>query len=966
MSERSILLPQHERLIADSGIAPEVARARGYRSVSTRSELRRLGFGDNQCRVPALLIPVRSAPGEISTYQIRPDEPRINEDGKPVKYEMPRGSRMVLDVPPVVSHHIGDPSVPLFITEGVRKADSAASRGLCCIALLGVWNWRGTNECGGRVALADWEIIALNGRETYVLFDSDVMTKPEVHRALVRLKGFLESRGARLMVVYLPPGDGGTKVGLDDFLAAGHTVGELLALASPDLRAPAYSEDEADHAPYRETPAGIVWLKPTPNGVAPTLLTNFSARIVADISEDDGVETRRLFEIEAGLNSRQVRFIVPGTQFPSMNWATEHLGAGAVVQPGFGLRDHARAAIQCTSGDVPWRRVYSHTGWRRIEDAWLYLHAGGGIGAEGRAEGVEVRLPEGLAHFELPDPPEGERLQAAVRASLNLLNLAPHVVTFPLFAAVWSVVLQPSDFSLHVTGPTGCCKTELVALPQQHWGPGLDARHLPGSWSSTGNAMEAVAFVAKDALLVVDDFAPSGSAADVARAHREADRLLRGQGNRAGRQRMRADASLAPHKPPRGLIVSTGEDVPRGQSLRSRMLVLELSPGAVNFTELTLCQRDAARGLYAQALSGFVRYIAARYDAVRESVQAETEALRERAHHSVQHRRTSDIVAKLGVGLRYFLNFAQGAGAMGHEAADALWESGWKALGNAAAAQSSHQAGAEPVGRFLELLVAAIANGTAHVASRDGAEPDTPEAWGWQLSTVGAGDNARDEWRPMGARVGWLDGEDLYLESEAAFAAAQSVARDTGDSLAVTSRILHKRMHEQGLLASTEQEHGALAVRRTLQGTRRNVLHLRADRLVCPRTAQPAQRAQLPTREGTERHAPGRLSAREDGEPAPRDRQDLRPGEGAGDEMGAKGSLGGFPDALAEAEARIRECYTCGGTRYWRDALGGVGCATCHPPASEALVVEWLEVGDTAQCAPMLGGDTRSRTLPIG
>ena len=57
------------------------------------------------------------------------------------------------------------------------------------------------------------------------------MLKRPVHAALARLKTFLESRGARVALVYLPPGEGGTKVGLDDFLAQGHGLTELLALA---------------------------------------------------------------------------------------------------------------------------------------------------------------------------------------------------------------------------------------------------------------------------------------------------------------------------------------------------------------------------------------------------------------------------------------------------------------------------------------------------------------------------------------------------------------------------------------------------------------------------------------------------------------------------------------------------------------------------------------------------------------
>ncbi|HSK83215.1 MAG TPA: hypothetical protein VK902_07380 [Rubrobacter sp.] len=55
-------------------------------------------------------------------------------------------------------------------------------------------NWRGANEKGGKVALPDWEHIALNGRKVYVAFDSDVMLKPQVHKALRRLKAFLEKR----------------------------------------------------------------------------------------------------------------------------------------------------------------------------------------------------------------------------------------------------------------------------------------------------------------------------------------------------------------------------------------------------------------------------------------------------------------------------------------------------------------------------------------------------------------------------------------------------------------------------------------------------------------------------------------------------------------------------------------------------------------------------------------------------
>ena len=234
----SALLPRHQALLDASAITPEVAEARGYRSIEKLRELRALGFGATQARVPALLLPVWNAAGEVGVYQARPDEPRVSAKGKPIKYETPHESTMLIDVPLPAREGVRDPRRPLFVTEGIRKADSAVSLGLCCIALLGVWNWRGTNEHGGKTALPDWELVALNGRRVYLAFDSDAFEKREVYGALDRLKRFLESRGAEVSVITLPPGEGGAKVGLDDYLAEGHSVGDLLLHASDRLPDP--------------------------------------------------------------------------------------------------------------------------------------------------------------------------------------------------------------------------------------------------------------------------------------------------------------------------------------------------------------------------------------------------------------------------------------------------------------------------------------------------------------------------------------------------------------------------------------------------------------------------------------------------------------------------------------------------------------------------------------------------------
>lgn len=214
------LAPQHRRLITDSAIAPEIAAQRGYCTVEDAADLAALGFAPYQCRVPGLLVPLWDVCGRNGRYQFRPDAPRLRT-GKPVKYETPAGQANIIDAPPSIRPHVGNPAIPLYITEGARKADAAASRGLCCLSLSGVWNWRGRNAHGGKTALPDWELVALNGRAVSVAFDSDVMTKPSVRSALDRLAAFLAFRGARVRFILLPPAADGSKTGLDDYFAAG-------------------------------------------------------------------------------------------------------------------------------------------------------------------------------------------------------------------------------------------------------------------------------------------------------------------------------------------------------------------------------------------------------------------------------------------------------------------------------------------------------------------------------------------------------------------------------------------------------------------------------------------------------------------------------------------------------------------------------------------------------------------------
>jgi hypothetical protein len=534
-------------------------------------------------------------------------------------------------------------------------------------------------------------------------------------------------------------------------------------------------------------------------------LTNFSARILTNVIEDDGIEEKNVLEMEARCRQRSQRFCVSASDFPKMVWPIEKLGGEAIIAAGLGAKDHARAAIQQLSGDIERRTVYTHTGWRRIGGGWFYLHGDGAVGRDGLYDSVKVKLPQNLAAFRLPEPPAGEQLKNAVRASLRSLDIAPHSCTVPLFAAIWRSVLGASDFSVHATGPTGTFKTSVTALAMQHFGSGFDPAHLPGAWSSTANSNAAMQFTLKDALFLIDDFVPRGSRADVERLHRDADRIFRGQANNAGRGRLGRDGvSQRDANPPRSLTLSTGEDVPRGESLTSRVWRLGFSPGDVGVHGLTECQDDAAAGIYAEVMAAFLHYLAPLYASVKQSLPKYIEEYRAKATRDGQHNRTPAVTANLMIGIQYFLKFARHHEVLTKAEAQEICKDAWRSLLNCAAAQTRGQASEEPAQRFVDLIASALSSGDAVLA------------------------NAETGYVPSGTRgrvIGWVAGDAVLLEPEAAFAAAQRLADQQGEGLPVGKQTMWKRLRERGFLARHGEGHNTAQY--TVAGVRRRVLCIR-------------------------------------------------------------------------------------------------------------------------------------------
>jgi hypothetical protein len=241
------------------GISPDIAHERGYQHVTSLAQLKahEARFLDRQQQTPGLLIPqYRLGLTPIHAWSLRPDKPRLSDDGGSNKYEHPAGVPLCLDVLPCYREALQDPTIPIWITEGAKKADALASAfgtSIVPINITGVWGWRRRGFGNASLPIEDFDAIEWTGRRVVLAFDNDVTRNPKVQDALKALRKHLKKdRGALVDVLVLP--DDGVKLGVDDALANGMTADDLRDHVRDDLPQPAVepqprrylTEDEID------------------------------------------------------------------------------------------------------------------------------------------------------------------------------------------------------------------------------------------------------------------------------------------------------------------------------------------------------------------------------------------------------------------------------------------------------------------------------------------------------------------------------------------------------------------------------------------------------------------------------------------------------------------------------------------------------------------------------------------------
>lgn len=572
-------------------------------------------------------------------------------------------------------------------------------------------------------------------------------------------------------------------------------------------------------------------------------LAEFQALIVEIITYETGGQAEADTEmIVAGFNRHGQPLTPPrirllSKEFAAMRWPLERWPTQATVLAGSQTRDHVRTAIELQSHlqTVHQRTVYRHVGWvLHPRYGRIYVTAGAVIGSQGAIAGIDVDLPvKRLEFYQLPEPPVGDELQLAIRASLALIDVVADRYSVGCLAVVYRSPLGHLDAVLWPTGKSGRQKTSLLVLMQLHFGTQWTERELLLGWQSTISSIEVIASRARDALVLIDDFKPAGDWRVVAQKRGDLSRFLQGVGDGGARNALNHNRTLQKTPELCGAFACSSETYPLGQSDAARAIIMpvteQLAHDDHSKQAMRAAQANGEQGLYTQATAGYIHFLAKIFDTVygRGSLHI-THVRQYEKLFSGGHARTPVAMAELSFGWRMWLHYAVTTGAITTTEADTYWHRVGRALTELAAAQASDQMDEDPVHRVLTLLAGLFDQQRVHVsplkseqaAEASEADPEPTEA----------------DQHPTSVFIGWLSASRtgdtwVHLLPDAVYEALNDSARRQNAALPdkkTLMGLLRDDLRPIGLMRC-DQENGRFRSEHSvlINGERRRLLTLR-------------------------------------------------------------------------------------------------------------------------------------------
>lgn len=482
-----------------------------------------------------------------------------------------------------------------------------------------------------------------------------------------------------------------------------------------------------------------------------------------------------------------------------------------ILSAGNGNTARLREAMQNVSRQtMNEKTIYTHTGFRRIDNNLCYLCHGGVIG---NVENVETDL-------------SGDKLQQycftdkecdtsnSIKRSLSSIEVADYSITMPLLATIYLAPLKSllaennifADCIVFVQGQSGVRKSSLVAALMSHFGK-FNRDTFPCSFRDTINSIEKKTYLIKDSVIVVDDYNPE----TVGTAKLGIMEKLYGTfGDRTGRTRMSQDGQTL--KEPyiaRGLCIVTGEMLPEvAQSRIARSLIVTIEKDSIDLDKLSELQENTEELAY--AMKHYIKWIIENEESVIEYAKKEFKNNQKLQNvNNEVHGRTKEIANILPIGFTLFTLFAYQQGVISEQEKIKLDNNMRKALNTLTIEQTQQVKELKPTEMFYNALEELL-----------------------QTNTIRVTDVSRNLQIGDGREVGFYSSERkvFYLYQSVIF---NEISRFYNNKFPIPQNTLWKYMVEEGFLYRTDDKR--YKVSRTIFGKTMSVLEIKDNNINIPK-----------------------------------------------------------------------------------------------------------------------------------
>jgi hypothetical protein len=224
---------------------------------------------------------------------------------------------------------------------------------------------------------------------------------------------------------------------------------------------------------------------------------------------------------------------------------------------------------------------------------------------------------------------------------------------------------------------------------------------------------------------VIDDWAPAEDINSMREMESKAEYIIRAQGNRQAKGRMKPNMSSQTIFIPRGLLLSSGEQLPSGQSRNARVLPVRIERKDINLEALTEAQKN--KGYYAQAMTQYILWFRDHWKELEVEIPRKYEEYQQKAVSDNTHLRMSEVIALMQTGLFVASLFFKEKGVLDASFRKSLLEDGWKIFTELASKQNLRVSQERSGKRFIEALRSLYSMGMIKLISMDASLPSSPE-----------------------------------------------------------------------------------------------------------------------------------------------------------------------------------------------------------------------------------------------